>query len=88
MGEHEAAPVAAPTQVQHPWRASVRTAIQTAIALAALLPLIVAASGIPETSAAVAGALAVAAGVTRVMALPQVDALLSRWGLGAGGGVR
>ncbi|MFJ7267241.1 hypothetical protein ACIQV3_11350 [Streptomyces sp. NPDC099050] len=61
---------------------SVRTVLQTAAAFALALPAIVAASGIPETLPWVIGALAVAGGLARVMALPAVEALLDRAGLG------
>ncbi|MES9554771.1 MULTISPECIES: hypothetical protein [unclassified Streptomyces] len=63
---------------------SIRTAIQAAVGVAAALPAIVAASGIPESLPWVAGALAVAAGLSRVMALPVVEQLLDRIGLGLG----
>ncbi|MGW1770629.1 hypothetical protein [Streptomyces sp. NPDC002104] len=61
---------------------SIRTAMQTAVALALALPAIVAAAGIPDALPYVAGALAVAGGLARVMALPSVEALLDRVGLG------
>ncbi|QKW51678.1 hypothetical protein [Streptomyces buecherae] len=61
---------------------ALRTALQTAVALAVALPAIVAASGIPAALPWVAGALAVAGGTARVMALPSVEALLDRVGLG------
>ncbi|MFC9294370.1 hypothetical protein [Streptomyces sp. NPDC057010] len=60
-------------------RRTVRTVVQTVLALAAGLPLIIDASGIPQTAAGVGLALAVAGGVTRVMALPVVEALLPAW---------
>ncbi|WP_330261778.1 hypothetical protein [Streptomyces sp. NBC_00539] len=60
-------------------RRTVRTVVQTVLALAAGLPLIIDASGIPQTAAGVGVALAVAGGVTRVMALPVVEALLPAW---------
>lgn len=60
-------------------RRTARTVLQTAVTLAAALPAIVAASGVPQQSAVVAGALAVAAGFTRVMALDAVDKLLPSW---------
>jgi hypothetical protein len=63
---------------------AVRTLVQAAVGLAAALPAIVAASGIPQSLPWVAGALAVAAGVSRVMALPVVEQLLDRVGLGLG----
>lgn len=71
----------APTQVRRPWRATVRTVFQGAIALATLLPFV--ASGIYDDGenvpAAVVQVLAVSAAITRVMALPQVEAFLSRF---------
>ncbi|MGI5493896.1 hypothetical protein [Microtetraspora malaysiensis] len=58
---------------------SIRTAVQTAIGLAAAMPGIVAASGVPETLPWVVGALAVSGGLARVMALPSVQMLLPSW---------
>ncbi|KOX16579.1 MULTISPECIES: hypothetical protein [unclassified Streptomyces] len=60
-------------------RRTVRTVVQTVLALAAGLPLIIDAAGIPQTAAGVGVALAVAAGITRVMALPVVENLLPAW---------
>lgn len=60
-------------------RRTVRTVLQTAVALAAGLPFIVQASGIPQTSGTVVWALAVAAGFTKVMALDVVDRILPAW---------
>ncbi len=60
-------------------RRTIRTTVQTAITLAALLPVIIDASGIPATLPWAAGALAVAAGLTRTMAIPGVQALLPAW---------
>ncbi|MFG2747250.1 hypothetical protein ACGFY0_45370 [Streptomyces chartreusis] len=56
-----------------------RTVLQTALGLAVALPAIVSASGIPEALPWVAGALAVAGGFARVMALPGVQRLLPGW---------
>lgn len=67
------------TQVRRPWRAVVRTAFQLVVALAALLPFVVEAAEIPSTVPAVAAVLVVAGAITRVMALPQVDAFLERF---------
>ncbi|ANZ17337.1 hypothetical protein ACH4YO_17670 [Streptomyces noursei] len=53
--------------------------MQTTVALAVLLPAIVDASGIPASLPWVAGSLAVAGGLARVMALPGVQALLPGW---------
>lgn len=58
---------------------TVRTMVQTAVALAVMLPAIVDASGIPASLPWVAGALAVAGGLARVMALPGVQTLMPRW---------
>lgn len=65
-----------PTQVRRPWRATVRTVFAALVALAAMLPLLVGASGLEETSAPVAGALAIAGAITRIMAIPQVETFL------------
>ncbi len=46
-----------------------------------MLPGVVQASGVPESLPWVAGGLAVAAGLTRVMALPSVQSALDRLGL-------
>lgn len=69
----------APTQVRRPWRATTRTVLAATIALAAMLPLIVDASGLDGTAAPVAGALAIAGAITRVMALPSVEVFLRRF---------
>ncbi|MEF9883438.1 hypothetical protein [Streptomyces sp. P9-A4] len=61
---------------------TIRTVLQTTVALALALPAIVAASGIPAALPWVAGALAISGGLARVMALPAVEALLDRVGLG------
>ncbi|MGW1762749.1 hypothetical protein ACWCQL_01430 [Streptomyces sp. NPDC002073] len=60
-------------------RRTLRTLVQTALAVAVLLPAIVDASGIPGTLPWVAAALAVAGGAARVMALPGVQALMPSW---------
>ncbi|MFB7905242.1 hypothetical protein ACFC1T_02270 [Kitasatospora sp. NPDC056076] len=60
-------------------RRTVRTVLQTVLALAAGLPLIIHAAGLPEALPGVALALAVAGGVTRVMNLDVVDQLMPAW---------
>nr|WSW67405.1 hypothetical protein OG461_14965 [Streptomyces sp. NBC_00995] len=60
-------------------RRTLRTLVQTALAVAVLLPALVDASGIPATLPRVAGALAVAGALTRVMAVPGVQALFPPW---------
>jgi hypothetical protein len=56
-----------------------RTVLQTTLGIAVALPGIVDASGIPAALPWVAGAIAVAAGFTRTMALPTVQQLLPSW---------
>ncbi|MFJ6707037.1 MULTISPECIES: hypothetical protein [unclassified Streptomyces] len=63
-------------------RRTIRTVLQGAVAFALALPAIVDAAGIPESLPWVAGALVVAGALTRVMALPAVESLLDRVGLG------
>ncbi|CAL9529747.1 hypothetical protein [Streptomyces sp. enrichment culture] len=58
---------------------TLRTVLQTTVALCVLLPSVVAAAGIPATLPWAAGALAAAAAVTRVMAVPAVQNLLPPW---------
>jgi hypothetical protein len=71
-----------PTQVRHPWRATVRTVFAAVVAFASMAPLIYqAATGdSPERATGVAAiGLAVAGGVTRVLALPVVEQFLRRF---------
>lgn len=70
MAEH------ASTQTAHPWRATVRTAFAFVVGLAAAWALIIEAAGIDPGLEWASVSLAVAAGITRVMALPAVDNLL------------
>lgn len=58
---------------------TLRTVVQTTVGVAVALPGIVGASGIPASLPWVAGALAVAGGLARVMALPSAQALLPGW---------
>jgi hypothetical protein len=81
MNPTEGDPVATttPTQVRHPWRSMLRTGFAVVVALAAMMPLLVTAAGVDETLAPVAGVLAIASGITRVLALPQTEAFLKRF---------
>lgn len=67
-----------PTQVRHPWRATVRTVFAAVVALLSLLPTI-ALVGHVDTVAWVSQLLAVAAAITRVLALPGVNDWLRRF---------
>lgn len=68
-----------PTQVRRPWRATIRTAFAVVVALAAMLPLLVDAAGLDQTLPPVAGALAIAGAITRILALPAVETFLARF---------
>ncbi|MCW3838533.1 hypothetical protein ONA70_00255 [Micromonospora yasonensis] len=69
---------ASTTQTRHPWRAVARTIFAAVVALLSLLPAIAATAGIGAVPL-VAQALAVAAAVTRVLAIPGVDGFLRRY---------
>lgn len=64
-------PNAQPTQVQHPWRATVRTVAAATVALLPVLPEAVKVAGL-NTIPWVVSVVAVAGGVTRVLAIPAV----------------
>ena len=60
-------------------RRTVRTVFQCLVGLAAGLPVLIAASGVPENAAGIGVVLAVSAFVTRMMASPVVQSVLPRW---------
>ncbi|MEV7026172.1 hypothetical protein [Kitasatospora sp. NPDC093558] len=60
-------------------RRTIRTIFQTVLGLAAGLPVLVHTTGVSSALPGLGVALAVAAAITRVMALPAVDALLPGW---------
>ena len=86
----------APTQVQHPWRATLRTGVAVLLGLAVVLPAIWAIIGdelamagwvIPEpvsvvVATVIAAVVAAASIITRIMAIPQVSDWLTKVGLG------
>lgn len=72
------APVATTTQVAHSWRATARTVFQAALSLAIVLPVCLAALHIPVAGAA-AIVVAVCGGITKVMAVPQVNAFIEKY---------
>ena len=72
------APVRSTTQVKHPWRATVRTIFAALIGLIPLLPFIADAAGLAAVPWAV-GVLAIAGAITRVLALPGVEAWLRKY---------
>jgi len=62
-----------PTQIRRPNKAMIRTVFQAFLGLCALSPFLVAAGMDPAQVPWLAVPLAVAAGVTRVMSIPQVE---------------
>ncbi|GLH97334.1 hypothetical protein [Phytohabitans aurantiacus] len=63
------------TQSRHPWRATVRTIFAATVGGISLVPTIAATAGI-DTVPAIGQVVIVSAAVTRVLALPGVDAWL------------
>jgi hypothetical protein len=67
-----------PTQVEYPGRAVLRTVVQAAVGLILVVPFVVAELGAAATPWLI-GAAAAAGLMARVMAIPQVNAWLTRW---------
>ena len=67
-----------PTQTRHPWRATVRTIAAALVAALVIAPQIITDAGLSDTAYG-AQALAVIGVVTRVLAIPGVEAWLRRW---------
>lgn len=70
---------AAPTQTRRPWRATVRTVFQAVVGFAAMWAVIVEAIGLDPEWQWVAASLAVTGAITRLMAVPAVEAWLRRF---------
>lgn len=66
------------TQTRHPWRATARTVLAALVALLVIAPQIIMEAGLHETAYG-AQALAVMGAVTRVLAMPAVEAWLRRY---------
>lgn len=77
MGDHVA--VSGSTQTAHPWRTTARTLFQFVVGLAAGWVLIVGAAGLDPSVEWVAASVAIAGAITKVMALPTVDALIRQF---------
>jgi hypothetical protein len=78
-GSVSSAVVVTPTQMRRPWRSTARTAFQLVLALATLIPFLVAGVYGDDKSSypVIAGQLLVVSStVARVMALPQVETFL------------
>jgi hypothetical protein len=67
-----------PTQTVYPWRATVRTVVAALVALASLLPVIATVGDLGAVPG-VTQVVAVAGVVTRILAIPGVDAWLRRF---------
>lgn len=71
------------SQTRNPLRTTLRTGTQALIGVAAVMPFLFNDLGIEKSSAIAAGVIGFSAAVTRIMAIPAVNALLSAYGLGA-----
>jgi len=67
------------SQSAYPARTTIRTVFQVVVSLAVGLPFIIEAAGLSEAVPGVAATLAVAAAITRIMALPWTEEFLERF---------
>ena len=65
------------TQEQHPWKTTARTVFQFLVGLAAIIPFV--ANDFNIHTPWILGVVGIAAAVTRIMALPQVEAFLKAY---------
>ncbi|HET6874658.1 MAG TPA: hypothetical protein VFH70_07760 [Acidimicrobiales bacterium] len=68
-----------PAPALSPARRVIRTVVQVALALAVLAPIVLDAVGVRDVVIGGASVLAIAAAITRVMALPAVEVFLRRF---------
>lgn len=70
-----------PSQVKYPWRSTIRTVVQAAVALLTMLPYVLAGLDVNEaTATGLIGQLLFISGVlAKVMAMPQVNLWLERY---------
>ena len=68
----------APSQVRRPWRTTVRTVIAAGVGLMPLLPDIARELDV-ATVPVVASTLTIVAALTRIFAIPEVDAWMDRY---------
>lgn len=68
----------APSQVRRPWRTTVRTVIAAGVGLMPLLPDIARELDV-ATIPVVASTLTIVAALTRIFAIPEVDAWMDRY---------
>ena len=71
-------PSAQPTQIRHPWRATLRTVIAAAVAGLTLLPEIASEAHI-GTVPTVVQVVAASAAITRILAIPSVNTWLTTY---------
>lgn len=76
MGDHSAE---VSTQTAHPWRATVRTLFAAVVGFAAMWGVVVQAAGLDPSVEWVSASIAATGAVTRVMALPVVDAFIRQF---------
>ena len=67
-----------PTQTRHPWRATARTVFAATVALLPLVPELLAGAHLDATAFGVQ-TLAITATVTRVLAIPGVNAWITEY---------
>lgn len=67
------------TQTRNPWRATMRTVFAAVVALSSMWVLIVEAIGLDAQLPWVSASIAATGAITRVMALPAVEAWLRRF---------
>lgn len=82
MGKHSRRELGTPTQVAYPWKSTARAVLIFGLSILPVLPSLADAADLDEVPTVVS-ILAIAAALQRVIALPPVDRLLSRIGLGA-----
>jgi hypothetical protein len=71
-------PTPAPTQTQHPWRATVRTVVAGVLAFIPIAPVLVEYLGVGAVPW-VAGTLTILGTATRVLAIPAVNAYVTEY---------
>lgn len=68
-----------PTQVQRPWRATLRTVSAAVWGLIPLWPMIVRETGLSSTIPWVATSLVITGAITRITSMPRFEAWMTEW---------
>lgn len=71
-------PPTTPTQTAHPWRATARTVFAAIVGALLILPVVVSALGLGGVPW-LASAVALAGAITRVLAIPAVNAWITEY---------